>query len=644
MRTSRLAIGLVAVAAFVRLALAAVIPLFPDEAYYWDWSRHIAAGYFDHPPAVALLIRAGTTILGNTPLGVRAGSVLAGIVATLAIMTIALRLGAARNADPDYHVFGPLDDVSARAALLLLVIPGALIGFVVATPDAALLAAAALTLAALERVLASPAGSRAALGWWCAAGLTLGIAFSSKYTAVLLPLGTLIAMVSRRDLRKRLAEPGPYIGTLISLIVFAPNLLWNSRHAWISFAFQLHHGLGQTHGTFAGREIALIGGQLGIISPVIAVIAVIAVARSLRAIAEPRRYMLAVIATTVIVFFAMSALRRPVEPNWPVLALVAALPLLGTMELAGRLRAWFSGGVMLAAALTFLVAAQAATRVFHMDPRRDPVSKAHGWSDLSRAVSNAESRAAGCRATWIAADRYQDAAELAFTLPGRPRVFALNLGGRPNQYDLWPSLYSVASSEDCALVIVDEGAGGQAVVRRFGADSAAIAGDAVLAWVGDVIGRRAIWLVRGIPQAAPAPVALSPIAAAALSAAVVSDKARSPLLDSLVSLYRRGPVPNIVTTSAAAPLSNADGPSAISSRINSLHSMLQRSGFMAVYRDARYRECTFVRLSVADSTEIGYVSTPDGCKLSSGRDDRVLRVEPSRPGWFAYAAPERRSY
>jgi len=69
MRNARIAIALVVAASIIRLALAAFIPLLPDETYYWEWSRHIAAGYFDHPPAVALLIRSGTAIFGQTALG-----------------------------------------------------------------------------------------------------------------------------------------------------------------------------------------------------------------------------------------------------------------------------------------------------------------------------------------------------------------------------------------------------------------------------------------------------------------------------------------------------------------------------------------------------------------------------------------------
>ncbi|MEA3246785.1 MAG: hypothetical protein U9Q74_11580, partial [Gemmatimonadota bacterium] len=72
------AMWIVAAALLVRLALAAVVPLFPDEAYYWEWSRRLAAGYFDHPPAIAWLVRGGTAVFGDTPFGVRFLPVLAG--------------------------------------------------------------------------------------------------------------------------------------------------------------------------------------------------------------------------------------------------------------------------------------------------------------------------------------------------------------------------------------------------------------------------------------------------------------------------------------------------------------------------------------------------------------------------------------
>ena len=39
--------------------------LLDDEAYYWVYSRFLDWGYFDHPPMVALMIKAGYALFPN---------------------------------------------------------------------------------------------------------------------------------------------------------------------------------------------------------------------------------------------------------------------------------------------------------------------------------------------------------------------------------------------------------------------------------------------------------------------------------------------------------------------------------------------------------------------------------------------------
>src|SRR5882762_567077 len=63
-------LGLAAIM-MARFYVAAVTPLSADEAYYWLWSKHLAGGYYDHPPAIAFIVRIGTEFFGNTSLGVR---------------------------------------------------------------------------------------------------------------------------------------------------------------------------------------------------------------------------------------------------------------------------------------------------------------------------------------------------------------------------------------------------------------------------------------------------------------------------------------------------------------------------------------------------------------------------------------------
>src|SRR3982751_6828675 len=69
----------------LRLVAAAWTPLAFDEAYYWTWSKHLAGGYYDHPPMVALVIRAGTMIAGDSEFGVRLVSILLGLPMSYAV-------------------------------------------------------------------------------------------------------------------------------------------------------------------------------------------------------------------------------------------------------------------------------------------------------------------------------------------------------------------------------------------------------------------------------------------------------------------------------------------------------------------------------------------------------------------------------
>src|SRR5260370_28732062 len=55
----------------IRFFMAWVIPISPEEAYHWNFARHLDWGYYDHPPMLAWAIALGRLILGDTELGVR---------------------------------------------------------------------------------------------------------------------------------------------------------------------------------------------------------------------------------------------------------------------------------------------------------------------------------------------------------------------------------------------------------------------------------------------------------------------------------------------------------------------------------------------------------------------------------------------
>ena len=82
-RTYALAIGLIAYAFMLRLVYSGSVELLPEEAYYWNYSRHLDIGYLDHPPMVAWLIRLGTAAFGQSQFGVRIGALCCAAVASV---------------------------------------------------------------------------------------------------------------------------------------------------------------------------------------------------------------------------------------------------------------------------------------------------------------------------------------------------------------------------------------------------------------------------------------------------------------------------------------------------------------------------------------------------------------------------------
>src|SRR3954449_12046674 len=199
----------------LRLVAAAYTPITFDEAYYWMWSKSLAGGYYDHPPMVALVIRLGTLIAGDTELGVRLVSILLALPMSWAVYEATWVLFGGRR-------------VAATAAILLNVTLMAAVGTMIVTPDAPLLVASSFVLLTLAKVLETGRGA-----WWLAVGAAVGAALLSKYTALFFGPAILIWLMSVPKLRHWLVSPWPYLGGLVALALFCPAILWNADHHWV---------------------------------------------------------------------------------------------------------------------------------------------------------------------------------------------------------------------------------------------------------------------------------------------------------------------------------------------------------------------------------------------------------------------------
>ncbi len=454
----------------LRLWMAAILPLAPDEAYYWIWSHALAPGYLDHPPMVALWIWAGTALAGETPLGVRLLGPIAAALGTLLLADAAERLLPGRRA-------GLVAGALLNGTLFLGV------GSVVMTPDSPLLLFWTATIWALARIAGSPppggpaspppplrgrvgvGGIEARTGgyrplpptpslkgrggvlepppaqpnaaslsghsatpWWALAGLFGGLALCSKYTAAFLGLGIGLWLLASPPARRNLRQPGPWLGLAIALGVFAPVVLWNADHDWAGFLRQGGR-VGAWQADRAAQFLAeLIGGQAGLATPLVWALCiagiVLAASRTWRT-RDPAWTLLAALTVPPTLYFVWYALGARVQGNWPgIVYPAAAIAAAGLAQpLWTRLRA---PAVGLGLGITVLAYLHAATWAVPMPVPVDPIAlRLADWDRVATQVEAARQRAG---ATFVVADQYAIGAELAWIMP--PAVPVLGIEDR----------------------------------------------------------------------------------------------------------------------------------------------------------------------------------------------------------------------
>ena len=296
----------------LRLVAAAFTPLTFDEAYYWMWSKSLAGGYYDHPPMVALVIRLGTLIAGDTELGVRLVSILLALPMSWAVyQAAAVLFGSGRAA--------------ATAVILLNVTLMAAVGTMIVTPDAPLLVASSFVVFSLAKVLATGRGA-----WWLAVGVAAGAALLSKYTALFFGPAILIWLIAVPKLRRWLMSPWLYLGGLVAAAMFAPVILWNADHHWVSFIKQM--GRARIEDFKPAFIAELIPTQIAFATPLVWILGAMGLYAlyQRRAGALPARALVNATFWTIVAYFLWHSLHARVEANWfapvyPAFAIAAAV-------------------------------------------------------------------------------------------------------------------------------------------------------------------------------------------------------------------------------------------------------------------------------------------------------------------------------
>jgi hypothetical protein len=273
--------------------------------------------------------------------------------------------------------------------------------------------------------------------WWLVVGLALAGAMYAKFSAALLGVGFAAVAAWHPVARRQLRTPWPYLGALLAATLFTPVILWNLKHQWVAYyaVTKLAKNFSLTGAQRLFSLLDYVGGQLLVVSPLLAAMGLWAIIDTVRRRRDPRgqtRMLLVVPAAMLLVYFLFNSLQAKIQANWPAMAWVALVPLGVDLVRRQRRRGLLAAAIALSAAMTIMIHIQVYRPVVPLRP--DITDQFHDWRRLAQHVQNLR-REYGQPA--LMTRRYQIAAELLYHLPDRPDIYTADFAHRGSQFTIW---------------------------------------------------------------------------------------------------------------------------------------------------------------------------------------------------------------
>lgn len=422
------------------------LDLAADETHYWEWSKRLDYHYYSKGPVIAYLVYFGTTLFGDTALGVRFPAVLNQLVFT-GIIYLFVR----SFSSPGLAL---LTSLAIRSMLIFMGIG------TIMTPDSPLALLWATVLFIGYQFMKTKH-----ISFWVLAMLALGIAINAKAISIILFPGLLVAIfLGDFGFSQQLIKKALIVGFSLLLVSLLPFLLWNAKHEWVNFAHSMSHVTQN-----AGIEFRpyyffeLLGGQIILAGPILFLGVVASYFWGIKEWknGDALSGFFVLTGLPLLAILVLISFTKRVQGNWVMPVYINGILLFAYLLSQGVIKArgnekLILGGISLNLAIGFIAHLIMFGVTFGMPDNFFPHKKIVGWRTLASKVQSIQKSMIPETAEppFFVSERYQTASELAFYLRAPGEIFCANISDRRmNQYDIWGGWEKLKGRD--AIVVLD---------------------------------------------------------------------------------------------------------------------------------------------------------------------------------------------
>jgi hypothetical protein len=361
--------------------------IFRDELYFVACSKHLAWGYVDQPPMIAVLIRIARHLFGESLFALRIFAVLGHAGVVLLTAAIARRLGGNTLAQT-------LAAICAALAPIWLSV-GHIMTMNVFEP-LFWMGCVYVTLIILD-------GGPEKL--WLVFGLLAGLGLENKHSTLFFGVAFVIGMLMTKE-RRHFARPWIWLGGALAFLIFLPNLWWQYAHHWPMV--ELLQNVERSGKNAPVSPLGFVGGQAILMNPITLPLWLAGVVWLLL---RPRFRFLGIAFVAIVVLFIV--MKGKIYYLSPMMPLVLAAGSVAAAGMANARRAWlyaYASIIVVSAVLILPVAipilpvetfiayekrlpiGAPKTESHEMGPLPQLYADMFGWEELTAAVARAYQR------------------------------------------------------------------------------------------------------------------------------------------------------------------------------------------------------------------------------------------------------------